>query len=285
MQEQFSYPENFIRYLGTGGARFSMLKQIRATGGIWFTYGGLNGVIDPGPGSLFHMCRASPSLDPHEIRSILLTHRHMDHSTDINVLAEAMTGGGFEKQGNVVLPADAAMGSDPVLLRYIAQKVENVFLPVDGKLIQLDCGVTVEPVSHIHHGVECFGWVFRKKGEKTWGIISDTRPLEHLALRYCECSYISINTTFPDKKPRLDHMSVTDVGELLNGLHPKLVTLTHMGVILLESGPDKYAEMLTNRLTRVIAGQDGMVVNLDTLDVFAPVQKPKEEAEYIIIAK
>ncbi|MDO9543683.1 MAG: MBL fold metallo-hydrolase, partial [Synergistaceae bacterium] len=93
MNEPFSYPNNFLRFLGTGGARFAMLKQLRKTGGIWFTYGGLNGVVDPGPGSLYHMCSATPPLDPHELRAIMLTHRHLDHSTDINVTAEAMTGG------------------------------------------------------------------------------------------------------------------------------------------------------------------------------------------------
>lgn len=280
MQKDFSYPINFIRYLGTAGARFSMMRQTRYTGGIWFTYGGLSGVIDPGPGSLCHICDASPALDPHDIRSILLTHRHIDHSTDVNVLAEAMTGGGFEKQGSVVLPADAFNGPDPVLTGYFAQKVENVYLPEDGKAIELDCGVSVEPVAHIHHGVSCFGWIFRKKGFITWGIISDTKPLEYLADRYSDCSYISINAPFPDKKPKLDHMSLEDVGELLNKLHPKLATITHMGVFLLESGPEKYMDSIATEQTRAVAGQDGMVINLDSLDIFVPVQKPKENTEY-----
>ena len=62
--DNFTYPKNFIKYLGTGGARFCMVRQMRWTGGIWFSYGGLKGVIDPGPGSLYHMCSASPALDP-----------------------------------------------------------------------------------------------------------------------------------------------------------------------------------------------------------------------------
>ena len=283
MHKCFSYPTNFIRYLGTGGARFSMVKQKRYTGGMWFTYGGLNGVIDPGPGSLYHICQASPALDPHDLRSILLTHRHLDHSTDVNVLAEAMTGGGFEKQGSVVLPADAVQGPDPVLLRYIAQKVDCVHLPEDGKLITLDCGVTVEPVALIHHNVDCFGWIFSKEGLMTWGVISDTKPLEYLAERYSGCSYLSINTTFPNKKPRFDHMSVEDVGELLQKLHPKLATITHLGAFLIDAGPEGCADKITTELTRTVAGQDGMVISLDSLDIFAPVQKPKEDTEYITI--
>lgn len=246
-----------------------MLKQLRKTGGIWFTYGGLNGVIDPGPGSLYHMCSAVPPLDPHELRAIMLTHRHLDHSTDLNVAAEAMTGGGFEKQGLVILPDDSAGGPNPVLLKYIVQKVGGVVIAEDGKRIGLGMGVSAEPVIHIHHGVDCFGYIFRKKGLRTWGVISDTRPLDHLAERYSECSLVTLNVTFPNKKPRLDHMSAEDAGELLQKLHPEVALITHMGVIMIEAGPEKYAKMISTEETRVIAGRDGMVIDLDTLKAYA----------------
>jgi len=269
MKGPFCYPDNFLRLLGTGGARFTMLKQLRKTGGIWFTYGGLNGVIDPGPGSLYHMCSAVPPLDPHELRAIMLTHRHLDHSTDLNVAAEAMTGGGFEKQGLVILPDDSAGGPNPVLLKYIVQKVGGVVIAEDGKRIGLGMGVSAEPVIHIHHGVDCFGYIFRKKGLRTWGVISDTRPLDHLAERYSECSLVTLNVTFPNKKPRLDHMSAEDAGELLQKLHPEVALITHMGVIMIEAGPEKYAKMISTEKTKVIAGRDGMVIDLDTLKAYA----------------
>lgn len=271
MDETFFYPNNFIRFLGTGGARFTMLKQLRKTGGLWFSYGGLNGLIDPGPGSLYHISAAVPRLDPHDLRAILLTHRHLDHSTDLNVTAEAMTGGGFEKQGSLLLPEDSASGPNPILLKYMAQKVGKVVIVSDGIPRDIGMGVSVEPVAHIHHGVDCFGYIFRKKGLRTWGVISDTRPLDHLAERYRDCSLITLNVTFPNKKPRLDHMSVEDAGELLEKLHPELALITHMGVIMIEAGPDKFAKIISTDQTRVVAGEDGMVVNLDTLEVYREI--------------
>lgn len=271
MDETFFYPNNFIRFLGTGGARFTMLKQLRKTGGLWFSYGGLNGLIDPGPGSLYHISAAVPRLDPHDLRAILLTHRHLDHSTDLNVTAEAMTGGGFEKQGSLLLPEDSASGANPILLKYMAQKVGKVIIVSDGIPKDIGMGVSVEPVAHIHHGVDCFGYIFRKKGLRTWGVISDTRPLDHLAERYRDCSLITLNVTFPNKKPRLDHMSVEDAGELLEKLHPELALITHMGVIMIEAGPDKFAKIISTDQTRVVAGEDGMVVNLDTLEVYREI--------------
>ena len=280
MSANFLYPQNFIKYLGTGGARFCMMSQMRWTGGIWFSYGGLNGVIDPGPGSLHHICCASPELAPRNVRAIILTHRHLDHSTDINVMAEAMTEGGFKKQGKIILPQDAFSSPDPVLLKYCAHKVEEVICAIDKSQIDLGMGVTAEPVSHTHHGVECYGMIFRKEGLSTWGVISDTKPLASFAERYADCVYISINATFPDKKPRLEHMSIADVGELLERLHPKLATISHMGVVLIENGPEKYAKQISTEQTKVLAGKDGMVIDLDTLKVYSPISRERTADEY-----
>lgn len=260
-----------------------MVHQARATGGMWFRYGGLSGVIDPGPGSLVHMRGASPELDPHTLRLIVLTHKHLDHSSDINVVAEAMTGGGFEKQGTVVIPDDSVNGEDPVLLKYMARKVGRISVCKDGESIPLECGVTVEPVMHIHHGVDCFGMIFRKPGLPTWGMLSDTRPLPHFPERYRDCAYLSLNVTFPDKKKHLDHMSAEDAGELLDKLHPKLATLTHLGMTMLDIGPDVIAKRVERPKTRVLAARDGMIIDLNTLNVCAPKETPRGETEYELI--
>jgi len=41
-----------IRFLGTGGARFVVAKQIRASGGMWMRFGETQIHVDPGPGAL-----------------------------------------------------------------------------------------------------------------------------------------------------------------------------------------------------------------------------------------
>ncbi|HAP31749.1 MAG TPA: hypothetical protein DCQ14_01645 [Firmicutes bacterium] len=45
---------DFIKFLGTAGARFVVSRQLRASGGIWFALGGEQILVDPGPGSLGH---------------------------------------------------------------------------------------------------------------------------------------------------------------------------------------------------------------------------------------
>lgn len=263
MRNVNGYPANFIRFLGTAGTRFVMLSQRRASGGIWFSYGGCRGVIDPGPGSLVQICRATPPLSAVDVEMLLLTHRHIDHSSDINVLAEGMTLKSKEKKGQVLLTKDSLNEGDSVLLKYLADRIEKIHRHKDGRRTQLGPLVTVESVRHEHHGVQCYGLIFRGRELPTWGIISDTAALPHFPERYAECEMVVINVTLPFPWARLDHMSLPDVASLLEKLSPRVVLLNHMGGHLLDMGPESIADRLATPRTRVIAAADGMIVGLN----------------------
>ncbi len=258
-------PEHFIRFLGTAGTRFTMLSQRRASGGIWFSYGKCRGVIDPGPGSLVHICHASPALSPLDINTLILTHRHIDHSCDLNVLSEGMTLRSLVKKGQVLLTRDSVGCPDAVLLDYFAKKIEHIHIHEDGALTQLADDVTVESVWHKHHGVECFGLIFRGQGLATWGVVSDTRALPHFPKRYEECKMLIVNVTLPYPWGKLDHISIPEVASLLQVLRPELLLLTHMGPMILDRGPEEIAKELTTQDTWVTAAEDGMIVDLETL--------------------
>lgn len=264
------YPSNFFKYIGTAGSRYSMMEQIRSTGGMWFSYGGINGVIDPGPGSIYNICHANPVLNPQNVDVILLSHKHLDHSAELNVIAEAMTNGGHQKCGSIILPEDCINAPDPTLHGYIRNSIENIVTMKDGGKITLTGGVEIEAVELLHHGVECFGFIFRKPKLKTWGIIADTKPLDRLATRYRDCEFLSVNATFPNKISRLDHMSFEDVGDLLQKISPRVVTITHLGRNILAGNPNELGHKLCTDKTKVVTGSDGLYINLDTLDIFSP---------------
>lgn len=266
--KKFEYPENFIKYIGTSGGRFSMIRQLRSTGGLWFRYGGVQGVIDPGPGSLAHICAARPALEIASADVVMLTHKHIDHSTDVNVVIEAMTHGGFDSRGMLVAPDDALRGTDPVVLKYSQKRIPKIKIPEEGGKIELSNGVAVEPVIHLHHGVDCFGYIFRKEGLREWGIISDSRMMPYFRQRYSGCGFLTVNSTFPDKKPRLDHISIAEVRELLSKIHPKLAVMTHLGAMLTSDEGAHFLENLDMPETKLIAATDGMTIDLDTLKVY-----------------
>src|SRR4030043_1850168 len=114
-----------IKFLGTAGARFVVTKQLRASGGVWLSVGKTNLYIDPGPGALVRCLNSKPKLEPSTLDGILLTHKHLDHSGDVNVMIEAMTEGGFKKRGVLFAPEDA-LEEDPVVLRYLRDSLEKI---------------------------------------------------------------------------------------------------------------------------------------------------------------
>ena len=58
-----SYPEEFIKFLGTAGSRFVVSKQLRASGGLWVRLAGQSLSVDPGPGALVKAYSSRPKLD------------------------------------------------------------------------------------------------------------------------------------------------------------------------------------------------------------------------------
>jgi hypothetical protein len=68
-----------------------------------------------------------------------------------------------------------------------------------------------------------------------------------------------------------------DLKELLSEIPVPLVLLTHMGRGVLRLGPDAVASMFNHLSSRVICGEGGMVVDLDSLEV--AMMDPREPRE------
>jgi ribonuclease BN (tRNA processing enzyme) len=118
---------NYIKFLGTAGARFVMVKQLRSSAGTYLELNGVRVLFDPGPGTLVRMNASKPALDAAKLDAIILTHAHIDHPTDINVMIEAMTDGGYHPRGVVFALEECLEGADRVVLKYLrgfARKIE-----------------------------------------------------------------------------------------------------------------------------------------------------------------
>src|SRR3989338_3519977 len=124
--------KNFIKFVGPAGALFFTISQTRSSGGVWISFEGTSILIDPGPGSLVRCLQSTPKLDPSLLDAIILTHRHIDHCNDINIMIEAMTQGGAKKRGIVFLPADMLNGNS-ILLEYFRNLPEKIVSFQEGK--------------------------------------------------------------------------------------------------------------------------------------------------------
>jgi phosphoribosyl 1,2-cyclic phosphodiesterase len=198
-----------------------------------------------------------------EINAIIVTHRHIDHSSDVNALAEGMTLMAREPRGFILLTRDCVENGDDVLMRYLRGRIKSIAFHEDGARTYPADDLTVESVAHSHHGVQCYGLIFRKNGLPSWGVISDTAPMPHFAERYAGCELLVINMTLMYPRARLDHMALTDVKSLLEFLRPKIAVVTHMGNELLDRGGEYISERLSSKRTKVIAAVDGMTLGLE----------------------
>jgi len=261
-------PTDTITFLGTGGARFMIISQLLASGGIWLNLSGTEILIDPGPGCIVQSTKRK--LKAEKLSAIILSHRHLDHSADINVMVEAMTQGGHNQHGWLFAPADA-LETEPVIFSYLKDYLEGVEVLKEGKSYQVGNISFTTPVRHIHR-TETYGMVF-KTARHTFSYIADTSYFEGLRKHYGS-ELLIINLVFleprpPDDNPLTptDHLAVPDAEQLIKELKPRVAILTHFGMSLWRAKPWQIAEQLTEKTgIKVIAARDGMKFDLAQLD-------------------
>jgi len=253
---------DFIKFLGTSGARFVMIKQIRKTGGIWLNLDDTNILIDPGPGALVNILKSKPKLSPKDLDAIIITHRHLDHCNDINVMIEAMTNGGFDKKGLVFAPKQA-LDEDPVILKYVRSYVEEIKYLEEKKKYKIKNITFKTPVKHIHHNVETYGLNFYSKNHSI-SFITDTAYFKNIEKYYKEPILIINVVKFKDNE--IQHLSIKDAEKIIKKNKPKITVLTHFGMTMIKAKPWELAENLSKKLDlKIIAASDGMKIELDKL--------------------
>jgi phosphoribosyl 1,2-cyclic phosphodiesterase len=251
-----------IKFLGTAGARFVVTKQLRKSGGIWLSLDDTNILIDPGPGSLNRCLSSKPKLSPSNLDGIILTHRHIDHSNDINIMIEAMTNGGFKKKGVVFAPSDA-LDDDPVILKYVRPYVEKIEILKEGKTYTIGDIAFSTPVRHVH-GVETYGLNIKGKNCSI-SMITDTKYFNGIESYYDGDIFI-INTVLIEGKDYINHLSIDEIKNILSIKKPKLTILTHFGMKVIKAKPWELTENLSKKLgIKIIAANDGMKIDLDNL--------------------
>lgn len=255
--KDLGYMKVQIVFLGTAGARYVVAKQLRASAGTLLRIKEDYLLLDPGPGTLVHLVKRKIPLD--KIRVILLSHQHLDHSADLNIMVDAITEGGFKKRGILFLPEQAL--KECILLPYLTPFLEKI--------------ETLKPKTHyevfpfkftttclLNHGVETYGFIFGVEGKKI-GFLTDTAYFEGLVEEYREVDeLLVINLVRLNPKEGVLHLSTVDVKKILTYIRPKKVVLTHFGMTMLRANPVKVAKELSEEFKiEIIAAYDGMEVS------------------------
>jgi len=250
-----------ITFLGTAGARFVVTKQFLASGGAWLSFGGTEILLDPGPGCLVHSVKKK--LDASRLKAIILSHKHLDHSGDINIMIEAMTEGGWKQRGVVFAPLDA-LNKDAVILPYLQNYPQKIDILSEGGSYSVEDVSFETPVKH-RHPVETYGFVF-KTPRHTLAWITDTKYFDKLA-SYYRAELLIINVVMLESRDGIDHLSIPEVGKIIGEVRPKAAILTHFGMSIWRAKPWELAQKLSEDTgIQVIAARDGMRFDLARLE-------------------
>ncbi|MGA9419905.1 MAG: MBL fold metallo-hydrolase [Candidatus Cybelea sp.] len=254
-----------VLFLGSGGARFVVARQLRASGGMWMRFGATQIHVDPGPGALVRALSHVPPCNPRELDAIVLSHKHLDHSGDVNVLIEAMTSGGFRRRGAVLAPPDA-FDDGPVVLPYVRRFVDRIeMLEPNSGPYRIGEVELVTSMRHIH-AAQTQGLHFIHGGIRV-AYVPCGKYFEGLAADYARHrpDVLVINVLRYRDDLNVDHLTWPDACRIVAEVRPKVAVFQHFGTKMLEAEPPKLARQIEDELgLRAIAAYDGMLLDLET---------------------
>lgn len=257
---------NFIKFLGTAGARFVMIQQLRSSAGTLLQLDGQMIMLDPGPGTLARCASSRPKIDATKLDAILLSHRHVDHSTDVNVMMEAMSDGGRQKRGVLFAPEECLEGNDPVVLRYVRNYIDRIETLRAFSAYQIN-GLQFRTAGQHKHGTETYGAIFESSiGRIAFMIDSEFFP--ELMDWYAGARLLVLNVVLVKQREEhvIQHLCLADARRLISAIKPEIAILTHFGMSMVQAKPWLLAEQLVQETgVKVIAASDGMNFSLDEI--------------------
>jgi phosphoribosyl 1,2-cyclic phosphodiesterase len=240
--------------MGTAGARFMVAKQVAASGGLFIEDEATKLSLDPGPGAIVQYARRGVDLTT--LDAIVLSHRHLDHTGDVNVMLEAMTDGGFQHRGQLFCPSDA-LDDDPVVLKYV-RRFPREIVRLEPETTYSVNGLSFTTSGRHVHQSETYGFRF---GD-TLGWVTDSGYYEGIAEQH-KARVMVIHTVLRDCIPTLPHLCIADAERIIRDAKPKIAFLTHYGMTVWRANPEEVAADLSQRTgTDVRAAKDGLSIDL-----------------------
>jgi phosphoribosyl 1,2-cyclic phosphodiesterase len=240
--------------MGTAGARFMVAKQLAASGGLYIEDGDTTMSLDPGPGAIVQYARREVDLT--KLDAIVISHRHLDHVGDVNVMVEAMTDGGFQHRGRLFCPSDA-LDDDPVVLKYLRRFPQEIIRLEPETSYSVNGLTFTTSARHIHQS-ETYGLRF---GDRL-GWVTDSGYYDGIAEQH-RAKVMVIHTVLLHCRPELPHLCVDDVERIIGDAKPTVAFLTHYGTTVWKANPQELAAGMAQRLgIDVRAASDGMSIDL-----------------------
>ena len=255
-----------ILFLGTGGGRVNLIIQRRHTGGFIVRSKSLNMFVDPGPGALIYSKKNRIKLNT--IDALFVSHTHIDHVNDANVIIEGMTHFGIKRRGVLFGSKSVLHGRGNeygTITKYHQSKLKNVYTAEPGKSVDITTpkgSSTITFTRTRHDDPTCVGFVLETDGKKI-GYTSDTEYFKGLGRQFEGVDLLIANCLKPEQDNYPGHMSTDEVATLIEEAGPKKVVITHLGMRMLKAGPKKEANKIqTITSVDTIAAKDNISIRL-----------------------
>ncbi|MCD6591118.1 MAG: MBL fold metallo-hydrolase [Candidatus Aenigmarchaeota archaeon] len=251
-----------LTFLGTGGGRVVVMKQLKATGGWVLEIDNEKIHIDPGPGALVRARQYRTKIE--RLTAVVVSHAHPDHYTDAEMMIEVMTEGGRKRKGVLIGNEHVINGGDgyrPVVSPFHLNALEAYHVLTPNRKVRIG-NIEVLATETRHTEPKGIGLVF--KGSRTLGYTSDGEYFKGQEKYFQGCDYLVLNVLRPKGIKWPKHMNSEQAVKLISAVKPKIAIINHFGLLMLKAGVDKEAKWIEEQTgVKVIAAKDGMTINLE----------------------
>ena len=191
--------DNKIIFLGTAGDEFTVSKQIRASGGIVIRSEGYQFYLDPGPGSLVQAKKYGINI--RETTAVLVSHSHINHCNDINVVLAAMSHNNLDTKGVLIANDILVNGNEktkPFLTDFHKNCVERIIVANPEQRIGIE-DIEIVLLKAKHSDPKTIGFKFiTPKFNLVYS--SDTKYFAEMSKEYSDVDILILNIVNPFEK-------------------------------------------------------------------------------------
>ena len=249
-----------IIFLGTAGSSSVVNRQLRSSGGIIIQVEDLQFHLDPGPGALVQAAKYNVNLRNNT--AVLVSHKHLNHCNDLNLVLEAMTYAGIESRGVLIAPKSVVHPTEddyPLLTRHHQKFVEKMLVLEKKQKVGVEL-VEIHTLSAKHSDGSAIGYkLFCPKF--VFSYTGDTVYSDELVEELSGTDILVLNVPYTKKNGKGLNLDSESATEIISKVRPKVAVLTHFGMDMLRADPIQEARDI-QRITGVqtIAAKDGMVI-------------------------
>src|SRR3989344_3294717 len=254
-------------FLGTAGSAAVYSKQLRSSGGMVLRIEDLQFHIDPGPGALVKAKEMGVNL--HHNTAIFVTHNHLNHCNDLNVVIDAMTHGGIEHRGLVLGSKSLLLEENSFLTKHHKNLVEKIIPLEKNHRVGIEL-IEINTLPADHTDPHALGFKFFCP-KLTLSYSGDTAYSQSLVDEMKGSDLVILNVPYPGNKAVGKNLDTEAAIKIISQVRPKMAILTHFGTEMIKADPLVEAREV-QRITGIqtIAAQDGLSISTEGTNFKSP---------------